>query len=179
MRSAPYQVVIGAAEPGGVLDLRASSEIASRVARMIGTRLPAKVGHIERLGALVILNLGPDHWLLRVPHYYLQKQYDRLERAIEQGRGMVTDVSDAYIVLSIEGDGIIDILAQGCPLDFDLSAFPIGTYASSVLARCAVLLIRRAAGFDLLVDRTYADYIRQWLHAAAGSDTLKIFEPSE
>ena len=86
---------------------------------------------------------------------------------------MVTVVSDAYVSYNIAGEGAVDVLAQGCPLDFDSSIFPVGTCASSVLARGDVLLIRNPARFELLVDRTHATYIWNWLLAAGGSEALQ------
>lgn len=173
MPSAPYQADIAAGSSGGLLDLRAAPAAASSIEQAMGVRLPATVGRIERSGSLAILALGPDHWLLRVSRYSEQEQYVRLEHAIGSGHGMVTVVSHAYVSYSVVGGGAVDVLGQGCPLDFDASIFPVGTCAASVLARGDVLLIRDSAGFELLVDRTHASYIWKWLLAAGGSEALQ------
>ncbi len=174
MRSAPYRAVITAGDAGGLLDLRAAPTVASSIEQAISSRLPATVGHIERSKSLAILALGPDHWLLRVSRYSEQEQYVRLEHAIGSSHGMVTVVSDAYISYTIAGEEAVDVLAQGCPLDFDPTIFPVGTCAASVLARGDVLLIRNPARFELFVDRTHASYVWNWLRAAGGSEALQI-----
>ena len=61
-----------------------------------------------------------------------------------------------------------DLLAKGCTLDLHPDEFKAGECAQTGLAKANVLIARIAApeGFELLVRRTFADYLVQWLHHA-------------
>ena len=114
--------------------------------------------------------LGPDEWLL----------VGAVDvAALERDGAMVVDVGHARAVITVAGEYAVDVLAKGCPLDFDLAAFPVGACAQSRLARTSALLHRRGeARFDLYVGRSFAVYTWQWLadaaaelgHAVAGLD---------
>ncbi len=174
MASVPYQAVIAEGDGTGLIDLRAAPAALPRIREATSATLSSRVGHTERIGPLEVLTLGPDHWLLRVPENSAQNQHHIIEQAIGSAFGMSTLVSDAYVAFTIHGNEARDVLAQGCPLDLDATAFPIGTCARSILAGAPVLLIRDPMGFDLLVDRTLAKYLRQWLQTAAGTPVSQI-----
>jgi sarcosine oxidase subunit gamma len=103
--------------------------------------------------------LGPDEWLLAG---------DVDIAALERRGALVVDVGHARAVLTLAGARAIDVLRQGCPLDFDARAFPVGGCAQSRLAPFSVLLHRCGDDrFDLYVGRSYAVACWQWLVAAA------------
>ena len=105
--------------------------------------------------------LSPDEWLL----------VGDVDIAALEARGaLVVDVSHARAVLTLAGASATGVLAQGCPLDFAATAFPVDNCAQSRLAAFDILLHRRATDrFDLYVGRSYAVAAWQWLaDAAAG-----------
>ncbi len=77
-------------------------------------------------------------------------------RARLAGLAAVTDQSDAWCGLALDGPGATDTLARLVPLDLAPAACPEGTAARSLLRHVPLLLVRTATGFDLLVPRSYA-----------------------
>ncbi len=67
----------------------------------------------------------------------------------------VTDQSDAWGVLRLEGEGAADILARLCPVDLRPATMPPGRVARTLLSHMNCILVRRAPdAFDILVFRS-------------------------
>jgi heterotetrameric sarcosine oxidase gamma subunit len=62
--------------------------------------------------------------------------------------------------LRIERTAAAELLARLAPLDFDLSAFPVGSFAQTGINHVGVLIHRlREEWFDVLVPYTWLDSI--------------------
>jgi len=118
--------------------------------------------------ALKVLWLGPDEWLVITPEgregaiaqALRQAAGDRFAAAIELGSGQT--------VIELRGARAREVIAKGCPLDLHPRAFGPGRCAQSRLARTLVTIaqIDAAPTFELIVRRSFADYLWQWLQDA-------------
>ena len=81
-----------------------------------------------------------------------------------------TDLSDALVTIALEGPDAGAVLARGCGLDLRAGSFGAQACARTRLAQLPVLIRRPAASrFELVVDRSAAQYLQDWLvDAAAG-----------
>jgi sarcosine oxidase gamma subunit len=80
--------------------------------------------------------------------------------------GLAVDVGDAYAQFAVDGAGAADLLAQGMSLDFE--RLPPNFVGRARLGEAAVIVEKTAAGFVLLCERSYAEYLSAWLvHAAS------------
>jgi heterotetrameric sarcosine oxidase gamma subunit len=68
----------------------------------------------------------------------------------------VTDQSDGWAMMALQGPGAEDVLARLCPLDLRLVAFPVGRVARSQLQHVAALICRVDDGFQIMVMRSFA-----------------------
>jgi sarcosine oxidase, subunit gamma len=60
------------------------------------------------------------------------------------------------------------LLNAGCPLDLDLSAFPVGMCTRTVLAKAEIVLWRTSQDvFHVEVWRSFADYVSRFLAEVA------------
>ena len=66
----------------------------------------------------------------------------------------LSDQSDAWCAVALEGAGALDVMARACPLD--LRAMDEGDTARSLLFHMNAVIIRRSDGFDLMVFRSMA-----------------------
>jgi sarcosine oxidase, subunit gamma len=109
--------------------------------------------------------LGPDEWLLLSD----AADPDRLEAALSAtlaGQAVsVIDVGAGYAALGLSGPRAREVLAKACPLDFHPRAFRVGQCAQSVFARshAIVALEDERPLFRLLVKRSFAAYLAEWL----------------
>jgi sarcosine oxidase subunit gamma len=75
------------------------------------------------------------------------------------------EVSDREITLALEGPGVLDLLAAGCPLD--LARMAVGTGTRTVFDTAPVVLVREADDrFRLTVWRSFAPHVRSILDIA-------------
>jgi len=70
--------------------------------------------------------------------------------------------------LAVSGPQATTLLAAGCPLDLDASAFPVGMCTRTMLAKAEVVLWRTDPQvFRLEVWRSFVAYVSQFLGEAA------------
>ena len=92
----------------------------------------------------------------------------RLEQALGDLPHSLVDVSHRQVGLVIAGPHAATVLAAGCPLDLDRSAFPLGMCTRTVLAKAEIVLWRIADdGFHLEVWRSFAAYVSGLIAEAA------------
>jgi sarcosine oxidase subunit gamma len=100
--------------------------------------------------------VGPDEWLVLGGR---EEDYPNAAGAV--------DVSASRIVFELNGEGVRDVLAQGCSLDLRPASFGPGSCARTLLARAdAILHCTGDDAFRVLVRRSYAPYVRVWLEDA-------------
>jgi sarcosine oxidase subunit gamma len=78
------------------------------------------------------------------------------------------EVSHRQTALELRGPQATLLLNAGCPLDLELSAFPVGMCTRTVLAKAEIVLWRLAAEhFHLEVWRSFAAYVSGVIAEAA------------
>src|SRR5262249_49084162 len=119
-------------------------------------------------GERAVLWLGPDEWLLIAPEAEGAALASSLEAALAHLPHSLVDVSHRQGAYQLHGPQATTLLAAGCPLDLDESAFPIGMCTRTVLAKAEVVLWRRAQQtFHLEVARSFVAYVSRFLAEAA------------
>jgi sarcosine oxidase, subunit gamma len=144
------------------------SETVCRAATMAYSQAPADSNDPEdaRHGGLAALWLGPDEQLLLAP-----KTSDigaALLPALRDLPHSLVDVSHRQIAFEVSGPRATLLLNAGCPLDLDLSAFPVGMCTRTVLAKAEIVLWRTSQDvFHVEVWRSFADYVSRFLAEVA------------
>ncbi len=184
------QDAFGSSEPGvtvgerafrGYVNLRGDPEDAAfleAVEGVLGAGLPTEPNTVAEGDGVVALWLGPDEWLLITP----QKEESQLTEAL-RGRlsdvfVAVTDVSGGQTVISVQGPHARDVLAKGCSLDLHPRAFGPGRCAQTLVAGVGVTIrqVDETPSFDLIVRRSFAEYLALWLEDAAQEYGLEVVD---
>lgn len=138
-------------------------------AELLGARLPTVPGTTEVLpNEGRVFWLGPNEWIIHV-----MADGAELTRKLDAGLAhcfhQAVDVTDQYTVIRLAGPRARGILAQACPLDFHPAVFAVGTVAQSRYSKASVMFYLADAQpvFDLQVRWSYADYLWNYLLAAA------------
>jgi len=155
----PVGVCIVARHVGTMLDVRVRG---AEAAVALGSRieLPKMPNAAVSVGAIRVLALGPDQWLLA------SAQAFPLPADIPRGVTL-TDVSHGRAVVRVSGPRVRDALAKGVALDLHPHAFLVGGCAQTVVARIPLLLDHVAPdAFDVYCPRSYADSFWHWLTEA-------------
>jgi sarcosine oxidase, subunit gamma len=117
---------------------------------------------------LAALWLGPDERLLLGEDDSAADTSNRIARALGDRPHSLVDVSHRQLGLAISGAHAATVLAAGCPLDLDHSAFPVGMCTRTVLGKAEIVLWRIAEDdFHLEVWRSFAAYVSGVIAEAA------------
>jgi heterotetrameric sarcosine oxidase gamma subunit len=130
----------------------------------------------ERANALWI---GPDRWLV-VADDMAEGELDRLLREAVDHVAAVTDQSHARCVFRIAGPQARALLAKGCALDLDPSAFPAGQCAQTMIGAVGALLhpLDGTPTFDLYLPRSYAASFCEWFAESAAEFGCRNLQPA-
>jgi heterotetrameric sarcosine oxidase gamma subunit len=86
--------------------------------------------------------------------WFVEGEGDLVEALAEDAA--VTEQGDGWAAFRLEGAGAEDVLARLVPVDPDGSAFGEGRVARTALRHVACALSRDAAGFEIMVMRSFA-----------------------
>lgn len=134
--AAPRALVSLAARRGGAEALTATVEKATGLILPPGGRSAfAEFGG----GGVLALFSGPGQWLLSAERAGLLGEM----RELAGDEGSVTDQSDAFTALTLNGLGARAVLCRLSTLDFDDAAFPPGSAARTPMQQISVIVARR------------------------------------
>ena len=163
----------------GHLNLRgdpADRDLLRSAAAVLGFELPLEPNTVAEAEYVTALWLGPDEWLLLTPPGRETALADTLIAALADEFASVVDLSGGQTVVNLSGDHARDVLAKGCTLDVHPRAFGPGRCAQTLVAKAGVTIrqLDESPSFDLIVRRSFADYLAQWLEDAAQEYGLAV-----
>lgn len=154
----------------GHLTLRcdaSNEEQTSAVESILGFPLPLKPLTSTSKGDYAARWLSPDEWLITVPGL---AAFD-VEAAFRErlpGHYSLVNGSGGSTILELSGPFAVDVLKKSCPIDFHPSEFPAGKVVSSVFAKSGAIIRRiEDERFELVIRRSFADYLWLWLQDAS------------
>ncbi|MFT5013258.1 MAG: sarcosine oxidase subunit gamma [Dinoroseobacter sp.] len=111
--------------------------------------------------------VSPDEWLLTAPADELFDLESRL-RSETSGHVALVNVSGGQTVLQLEGNAAIEVLMKSTGYDVHPLNFAVGKVVTTTLGRAQVLLRRSdEMSYELVIRRSFADYLFAWLQDAA------------
>jgi sarcosine oxidase subunit gamma len=160
----------------GFLNLRGKSSntgIQAAALNVLGCGLPVEANTMMESGDYRIYWLGPDEWLIVTPAGQQAKLANDLGAALKGVFSSVVDNSSGLTMLEISGENAADLLASDCPLDLHPRVFKPGQCAQTRLAKAGMTVapMRDGSGFEVIIRRSFADYLGFWLQ-----DTALAFE---
>lgn len=151
------------------------AEFTRGVEEITGLALPTKPNTFASNGqssaAARIYWLGPDEWQIIANKDRARQLVSALTVALDGQHAAVNDLSAGYVTIELSGAGAATTIAKGSTLDLATRRFGTGCCAQGTIAKANVLLGVITAGscYELIVRRSFADYLRSWLkHANAG-----------
>lgn len=173
-------VVLQALPVTGLLMLRAtdSRDALSKALKMRCGVALSDVLHSQANEPYCVRWMSPDSWLLSCP---LQKAYELevdLRNSVD-GHLAIVNVSGGYCALQLSGEHVRELLMKSTSYDVHHDNFPAGKVINTVFAKAQVTLraINGADGsmlYELLVRRSFADYVHLWIQQAAMEFGLRL-----
>ncbi|RAG85789.1 sarcosine oxidase subunit gamma [Streptacidiphilus pinicola] len=146
---------------------------ARRVAEALGTPLPDRTASVTVTGALRVLWLGPDEWLVVGPDGTAPGVEQTLRQVLGDEPGSLVDLSANRTTLELSGPSARAVLEHGCSLDLHPRAFGPGHCAQTTVSKVQVILDQTDAEptYRLLVRASFARYLADWLLDAMSEST--------
>jgi sarcosine oxidase subunit gamma len=135
-----------------------SSALRAEVQRIAGVALPDAANTTSQGRGVVALWLGPQSWLLIAADAAALGSFAGARDALNAVGGALFDVSASRVAFVVDGPRAMDVLAAGCPLDFDPRLFGAGRCRQSLYGRVPALFYRHAEppACTVLVARSFA-----------------------
>jgi sarcosine oxidase, subunit gamma len=173
----PQQEWISALPPAMRFILHADVGTRSAAATVWGVAFAEQPCRAILQGARATLWLGPDEYLLlggidgwqvATAESQTAEAAGTLELALRGMPHALVDISHRQLALEVSGPHAATILSGGCPLDLDLSEFPIGMCTRTVFAKADILLWRtQQDAFHVEVWRSFGGYVTGLLREIA------------
>ena len=156
----------------GYINLRGRAEHTGFIAaclKVLGVEVPTEANTVLDAGDNRIYWLGPDEWLIVTPPGGQAALQAKLEKALDGVFSSVVDNSSGLTMIHVTGKHAADLLATDCPLDLHPRVFQAGQCAQTRLAKAGMTLspLADGAGFEVIIRRSFADYLLIWLQDAA------------
>ena len=122
---------------------------------------------------LNILWLSPDEWLIYSNDKIGIKDAnfldDKLYSEISKNKlGSITNVTDQWIMISLSGAKIFELLSAGCPYNFNNFKNSQGAVAQTLLNHIDVIIHNKNINeLNLFVRRSFSNHLWSWLNDSA------------
>jgi sarcosine oxidase subunit gamma len=137
--------------------------------KVLGCEPPSAANTVVESGDYRIYWMGPDEWLIVTPAGRQGELKEKLGKALGGVFSAVVDNSSGLTMLHITGENAGALLATDCPLDLHPREFKHGQCAQTRLAKAGMTVspLAQQAGFEVIIRRSFADYLLLWLQDAA------------
>ncbi len=117
--------------------------------------------------------LSPDEWIIHSNDSLKNNNSYELEELLytsvsKNNLGSVTDVTDQFVMINMEGKNIFELLSSGCPLNFNEFKEKEGSTAQTVLNHIDVIIHnKKNNNVNLFVRRSFSEHLFSWINDAA------------
>lgn len=153
-----------------------SKPFSESVASALGQDLPVEANTFTQKDHRIFW-LGPDEWLITAEPEHATSLVDKLEDVLAGQHVAINDQSGGQVSLMLSGSDARDRLSRGCTLDLHPDIFSVGDCAQCGLAKANVLIacIDAAPVYEIIVRRTFSEYVLRWLHQTSHSRADSAF----
>ncbi|MGB8663299.1 MAG: sarcosine oxidase subunit gamma family protein [Serratia inhibens] len=151
----------------GHLILRGGAIVLDQALRdVLGIGLPGQpLGLVTASGGEISAQwLSPDEWLLIVPEGDEFEVENRLRAVLGDAHYAISNVSGGQTLLELKGEKVRELLMKSVVYDVHPDNFPAGKAVTTVFAKTTAILRRPDdTRWELVVRRSFADYLWRWL----------------
>ena len=157
------------------LNLRGNSrEFLTTIGKNINMILPVEANTSSTSDQYTSLWLSPDEWMV-ISNNSVDKENNNYEieellfnKISKNNLGAITDVSDQFVIINLNGKKIFDLLSTGCPFDFSNFIHKKGAVAQTLLTQIDIIIHHKELNnVNLFVRRSFSEHLMSWIDDAA------------
>ena len=157
------------------LNLRGKSrDFLSTIGKNINMILPIEANTSSSSDKYTSMWLSPDEWMI-ISNNIIDKENNNYEieellfnKISKTNLGSVTDVSDQFVLINLEGESVFDILSSGCAFNFNEFMQKKGAVTQTLLAQVDIIIHHKEINnISLFVRRSFSEHLMSWINDAA------------
>jgi len=149
-------------------------EFFTSVGKILNMILPTEVNTSSTNEKYTSIWLSPDEWMIHSnDHVENNNNSYELEESLysnvsKNNLGSVSDVTDQFVMINLEGKKIFELLSSGCPLNLNEFKEKKGSTAQTILNHMDVIIHHKNSNnVNLFVRRSFSEHLWSWINDAA------------
>ena len=147
-------------------------EFFTNVGKSLNMILPTEANTSTTSDKLTSIWLSPDEWMI-FTNDKIEKDNNiyELENLLfssisKNNIGSISDVTDQFVMINLEGEKIFELLSSGCPFNFN--EFKKGSSTQTILNHIDVIIHHKDSNnVNLFVRRSFSEHLWSWINDAA------------
>ena len=147
-------------------------EFFTNVGKTLNMILPTEANTSTTSDKLTSIWLSPDEWMI-FSNDVIEKDDNKYElenllfSSISKNNfGSITDVTDQFVMINLEGKKIFELLSSGSPFNFN--EFKKGSSTQTILNHIDVIIHHKDNNnVNLFVRRSFSEHLWSWINDAA------------
>jgi sarcosine oxidase, subunit gamma len=157
------------------LNLRGKSrDFLSTIGKNINMILPIEANTSSYSDKYTSMWLSPDEWMM-ISNDIVDKEKNKYEieellfnKISKTNLGAITDVSDQFVLINLEGEKVFDLLSSGCSFNFNEFRKKKGAVAQTLLTQVDIIIHHKEINnVNLFVRRSFSEHLLSWICDAA------------
>ena len=148
-------------------------EFFTSVGKILNMILPTEANTSSANDKHTSIWLSPDEWMIHSNSPIENNNSYELEELLyanisKNNLGSVSDVSDQFVMINMEGKKIFELLSLGCPLNFNEFKEKKGSTAQTILNNIDVIIhLKNSNNVNLFVRRSFSEHLWSWIKDAS------------
>ena len=148
-------------------------EFFTSVGKILNMILPTEANTSSANDKHTSIWLSPDEWMIHSNSPIENNNSYELEESLyanisKNNLGSVSDVSDQFVMINMEGKKIFELLSLGCPLNFNEFKEKKGSTAQTILNHIDVIIHHKNSNnVNLFVRRSFSEHLWSWIKDAS------------
>ena len=168
------EIKISEVEPILKINLRGKKrDFITKIGKELSIITPADPNTSSSNEKLNLLWLSPDEWLiysndkidLKNSNFLEEKLYNEISKV---KLGSITNVTDHWIMINLNGAKIFELLSSGCPFNFNNFKNSTGAVVQTLVNHIDVIIHNKNINnVNLFVRRSFTNHLWSWLNDGA------------
>ena len=153
-------------EPIHKLNLRGKNrDFFTKAGRILSIMLPTESNTSATIKNISALWLSPDEWMVYGKDIDKNLMLSLDSEISKLNLGSVTDVSDQWVLINMNGKNVFEILSKGSPFDFNKFKTHKNVVVQTLLNHVDVILHHNDTNnVDLFVRKSFSEHLWLWIN---------------
>ena len=157
------------------LNLRGKDrDFLTTIGKNINMILPLEANTSSSSDQYISMWLSPDEWMV-VSNNTIDNENNNYEieellfnKISKTNLGAVTDVSDQFVLINLNGAKVFDLFSTGCPFNFNYFKNKKGAVVQTLITQIDVIIHHKEVNnVNLFVRRSFSEHLMSWISDTA------------